>query len=187
MKVNIRLKYFLLSIILLFFVGFIIIGFDIIRNPLKEKVTLTRSQIEVVNLNLKKIISPENMIDPKNSNPYEQIKANKMEYDEIIQMGEPVVDFFISEFKRGNLNDVNYWITAWICNEILGDKNPVKIWSEDNNSGWSSGEDWFEKYIEIEASRTLYEKAKLIAIVIAIITICCVTYFHQKQKCDGRK
>jgi len=100
---------------------------DLENNPLKEKTTLTHSQIELIKSNLKKIVSPENMIDPKNSNPYEQIKANKIEYDEIIHMGDSVVDFFLSEFKNDNLNDTNYWITAWICNEILGDKNPVKI------------------------------------------------------------
>jgi len=31
--------------------------------------------------------------------------------------------------------------------EILGEENPIKIWSEDNKNGWDSGGDWYEKYI----------------------------------------
>ena len=56
-------------------------------------------------------------------------------------MGETVVDYFKDEFKKGNLSGSNEWLTAWICNEILGDKNPIKIWIEDNDNGWDSGRD----------------------------------------------
>jgi hypothetical protein len=78
------------------------------------------------------------------------VEGHEKEYDEIVEMGEPVVDYFIGEFRKGNLDGSNEWLTAWICNEILGDKNPLKIWVDDNKNGWSSGRDWYERYIKIK-------------------------------------
>jgi hypothetical protein len=78
------------------------------------------------------------------------VKGHEKEYDEILKMGESVVDYFIDEFKNGRLDVSNEWITAWICNEILGDKNPIKIWVKDNENGWDSGRDWYDKYIKIK-------------------------------------
>ena len=87
---------------------------------------------------------------PLSSIPLDHVKGHEKQYDEILQMGEPVVDYFIDEFKKGNLDGSNEWITAWICNEILGAKNPVKIWAQDNKNGWDSGRDWYDKYIKIK-------------------------------------
>jgi hypothetical protein len=78
------------------------------------------------------------------------VKGHEKEYDEILKMGESVVDYFIDEFKNGRLDVSNEWITAWICNEILGDKNPIKILVKDNENGWDSGRDWYDKYIKIK-------------------------------------
>ncbi|MEG2289313.1 MAG: hypothetical protein RR891_00690 [Clostridium sp.] len=146
MKKNSSLKLPLVfGLILVFFIlGFI--GFNMISKKQNEKQALTSDQINTVKTNLG-IISAT----PTHSSiPLDQVKGHEKEYNEIIQMGEPVVDYFIDEFKKGNLDGSNEWLTAWICNEILGDKNPVKIWALDNENGWDSGRDWYEKYIKIK-------------------------------------
>lgn len=84
------------------------------------------------------------------SNSYDQIKVNNKEFYEIVQLGKPAADYFVEEYRKGNLDSSNEGMTAWICNEILGDINPIKIWSEDNKNGWSSGRDWYQKYIKIK-------------------------------------
>ena len=104
---------------------------------------LSQSEINKINTNLSIIMSTPS----KSSNPGDYIKDHQKEYDEIIQMGEPVVEYFLQQFKKDNENGFNQWMMAWICNEILGDKNPIKIWELDHKNGWDSGRDWYEKYI----------------------------------------
>lgn len=110
----------------------------------KNNSTLTAEEVKKVEKNLKVIISGPLT---KSSNPYDQIKAHKQEFNEIVAMGEPVVSYFVEQFKSGKLDGNSEWVTAWICNEVLGEENPIKIWSEDNKNGWDSGSDWYEKYI----------------------------------------
>lgn len=105
---------------------------------------LTQEEITKLKANLQAITSTKTL----SSNPLDQIKGHEKEYNEIIGLGKPAVDYFISEYKKGNLDGSNAWITAWICNEILGDKNPIKIWEQDNKNGWSYGIDWYEKYLK---------------------------------------
>jgi hypothetical protein len=144
MKLFSSSKSTLIFALLLVFIILGLLGFNKISKLSDEKPALTSDQIEKVKSNLKIISSTTT----HSSIPLDQVKGHEKEYDEIIQMGEPVVDFFIEEFKKGNLEGSNEWITAWICNEILGDKNPVKIWAEDHENGWDSGRDWYEKYIK---------------------------------------
>ena len=136
----------LIFTLLLVFILLGFIGFNKISKLSEEKPALTSDQISKVKSNLEIIFSTPTHL----SNPLVHVEAHEKEYDEIIQMGEPVVDYFIDEFRKGNLSGSNEWLTAWICNEILGDKNPIKIWIEDNENGWDSGRDWYEKYIKIK-------------------------------------
>ncbi|MGH4121607.1 MAG: hypothetical protein ACREV6_01515 [Clostridium sp.] len=139
------LKLPLIFTLLLVFILLGFIGFNKTSKLSDEKPALTSYQINKVKSNLKTFSSM-----PLSSNPLDHVKGHEKEYDEIIQLGEPVVDCFIDEFRKGRLDGSNEWITAWICNEILGDKNPIKIWVEDNENGWDSGRDWYEKYIKIK-------------------------------------
>jgi hypothetical protein len=134
-------------VLLIFSLTLVFLGLNNISKASEKKATLTSQQIEKVRTNLKIISSSPAM----SSNPHAYISEHKKEYDEIIQMGEPVVGFFIDEFKKGKLQGLDTWITAWICNEILGEKNPIKIWAEDHKNGWDSGEDWYEKYMVMAA------------------------------------
>ncbi|MBZ9689181.1 hypothetical protein G9F72_023055 [Clostridium estertheticum] len=148
MKIFPCLKSPLFFILLIFIMILGFIGFNKINNiktVANEEKQLATYQIAKIKSNLIIIKSSPAL----SSNPHDYIKAHKSEYDEIVQMGNPVVDYFVSEFKSGNLDGSTEWITAWICNEILGDKNPIKIWSEDHKNGWDSGRDWYEKYTQI--------------------------------------
>lgn len=139
------LKSPLFTILLIFIIILSFIGLNKINktstvsNQTKQ---LDNNQISKIKANLIIIRSSPSM----SSNPHDYIAAHKIEYDEIIQMGDPVVDYFVGEFKSGNLDGSNEWITAWICNQILGDRNPIKIWEYDHKNGWASGRDWYEKY-----------------------------------------
>ncbi|MCB2291628.1 hypothetical protein LGK97_18095 [Clostridium sp. CS001] len=144
MKLFSYLKQPLVFTLLVVFILLGFIGFNKISKLSDEKPALTNEQINKIKYNLKTFSS-----NPHLSNPLAHVEGHEIEYAEIIQMGEPVVDYFIDEFKRGNLSGGNEWLTAWICNEILGEKNPVKIWVEDNKNGWSTGADWYDKYIKI--------------------------------------
>jgi hypothetical protein len=144
MKISSLLRSPLFIILVLFFIILGFLGLNKISKLSYEKSALTNDQIDKVKSNLKIISS----ITTNSSIPMDKVKGHEKEYNEIIQMGEPVVDFFIDEFKKGKLEGSNEWITAWICNEILGNKNPVKIWAEDHENGWDSGRDWYEKYIK---------------------------------------
>jgi hypothetical protein len=136
------------GIILIFFIiGFW--GLNEIRKTPDNKTTLTNEQINKVESNLNVIFSTST----HSSNPFDQVKGHEKEYDEIIQMGEPAVNYFVDNYKSGELETGREWLTAWICNEILGDKNPIKIWAEDNKNGWDSGSDWYDKYIKINNTK----------------------------------
>ncbi|MEG0775689.1 hypothetical protein [Clostridium sp.] len=146
MKLSTLFKSPIFYVLLIFSLTLAFLGLNNISKASEKKETLTNQQIEKVRTNLKIISSSPVM----SSNPHDYIREHKKEYDEIIQMGEPVVDLFIDEFKKGKLKGLDTWITAWICNEILGEKNPIKIWAEDHENGWDSGEDWYEKYMKIK-------------------------------------
>jgi len=120
----------------------IIFGFAKVIDQINMNKTLNEDEIAKVEKNLA-IISGTLT---KSSSPYTQIEAHEKEAKEIIDMGYPAVNYFIEKYKSGNLDAGNAWVIAWICNEILGNKNPIKIWQLDNKNGWSSGEEWFEKY-----------------------------------------
>ena len=122
MKLFSSLKPPIIFTVLLVFILLGFIGFNKISKLSNEKPALTSDQINKVKSNLKTFTSM-----PRSSFPLDHVKGHEKEYDEILQMGEPVVDFFIAEFRKGNLQGRDEWVTAWICNEILGDKNPIKI------------------------------------------------------------
>jgi hypothetical protein len=145
MKLFSYLKPPLIFTLLLVFILLGFIGLNKISKLSDEKPALNSDQINKVKSNLKTFSSM-----PLSSIPLDCVKGHEKEYDEILQMGEPVVDYFIDEFRKGRLDGSNEWITAWICNEILGDKNPIKIWVQDNENGWASGKDWYERYIKIK-------------------------------------
>jgi hypothetical protein len=145
MKLFSSLKTPLIFTLLLVFILLGFMGFNKISKLSDEKPALTSDQINKVKSNLKTFSS-----FPFSSIPLDHVKGHEKEYDEILQMGEPVIDYFIDEFRKGRLDGSNEWITAWICNEILGDKNPIRIWVKDNENGWDSGRDWYEKYIKIK-------------------------------------
>ena len=146
MKFLTALKSPLIFILVLVFILLGIIGFNKGSKLSDEKPALTTDQINKVKSNMKIIFST-----PTHSSiPLDIVKGHEKEYEEILQMGEPVVDYFIDEFGKGKLDGSYEWITAWICNEILGDKNPVRIWAIDHENGWDSGRDWYEKYIKIK-------------------------------------
>lgn len=134
----------LISIIILVLAGFSKINKNFMVS--NEKQQLDNYQIAKIKSNLIIIKSSPSL----SSNPHDYISAHKSEYNEIIQMGDPAVDYFVAEFKSGNLDGSTEWITAWICNEILGDRNPIKIWAEDQKNGWDSGSDWYEKYTQLK-------------------------------------
>ncbi|GEM_PF-2041212 len=122
------------------------IGIKVFANN-KNNSNLTAEEVKKVEKNLNIIVSGPLT---KSSNPYDQIKAHKQEFNEIVELGKPVVSYFIEQFKSGKLDGNSEWVTAWICNEVLGEENPIKIWSEDNKNGWDSGRDWYEKYLLLE-------------------------------------
>lgn len=134
----------LVCIIILGFIGYHEINKNFV--VANEKQQLDKYQIAKINSNLIIIRSSPST----SSNPHDYINAHKSEYDEIIQMGDPVVDYFVGEFKSGNLDGSTEWLAAWMCNQILGDRNPIKIWSEDQKNGWDSGRDWYEKYTKLK-------------------------------------
>lgn len=149
MKSTSYLKFPLFFILLL---SFIILGFISYNKINKTNAVSNENQplnaIQIAKIKFNMIIISSSLT--MSSNPYDQIKAHKNEYNEIVGMGEPVVDYFLKEFEHSNLNGSTEWISSWICNEILGDKNPIKIWVEDNKNGWASGREWYEKYTHIK-------------------------------------
>lgn len=130
------------ALIIVFTFCLIIFGFAKAIDQINMNKTLSEDEIAKVEKNLA-IISGTLT---KSSSPYTQIEEHEKEAKEIVDMGHPAVNYFIEKYKSGNLDPGNSWVIAWICNEILGDKNTIKIWQLDNKNGWSSGEEWFEKY-----------------------------------------
>jgi hypothetical protein len=148
MKVFKSFKFRLFFILFLSFIiiGFVFIKFRNINTVCDENIQIDTYQIDKIKSNLSKITSTPT----KSSNPLDQVKGHEKEYNEILEMGETVVCYFIDEFKKGKLEAKNEWLTAFICNEILGEKNPIKIASVDPKNGWEYGGDWYEKYMKIK-------------------------------------
>jgi len=148
------------------FIAFFLIG-TISILLIKPREQLSEDEIFMVNKSLEAMTS----IPSKASSPFEDIEENNEVYKQIINLGDPVVDYFLVEFKNSSTDGSREWVMAWICNEILGDRNPIKIWELDHKNGWDSGRDWYEKYtgtaVKIEIKKfpepdkiILYSKGK---------------------------
>ncbi len=105
-----------------------------------SKKQLTSWQRKKVENNLALVLKPTDIKILASSNPYDYISEHQKEYDEIVAMGEPVANYFLDVFGKDEDNGLKQWIMARICNDILGDLNPIKT--------WSSGREWYEQYIK---------------------------------------
>jgi hypothetical protein len=73
------------------------------------------------------------------SNPYDYLKKQSEEFDNIVSKKQIALDHFLNKFEKSEENGLEEYIMASACVEILGKKNPVKE--------WSTGKEWYEKYI----------------------------------------
>lgn len=98
--------------------------------PLSSITTAKNQEIEKY---LETILSPSS-----SSNPYDYIKAHQNEYDSIIAMGDEALEYFLDQFKNGNVdNSLRGFIIMALCKDLLGDQN---------NDFSLSPQDWFMKY-----------------------------------------
>lgn len=59
------------------------------------------------------------------SNPHDYIRDHMNEYKNIMNMGDEALEYLLSEFKKGNNNDLRGHIMMALCKELLGEKNTV--------------------------------------------------------------
>ncbi|WP_418792159.1 DUF5412 family protein [Phosphitispora sp. TUW77] len=72
------------------------------------------------------------------SNPYDFIKNNS-DYADIVDLGQPALDYMLSRFEQTADNGLKEYVMAIACSEILGE-NP-------DQKDWSSGREWYEKHL----------------------------------------
>lgn len=112
------------------------------KHPAKfaEILEITKSETpirDLVELNLKIIVSAQQ--SKASSNSYDFIQEKKKEYDEIVSLGQPALEYMLNRFETSAENGLEEYIMAEACSEILGQKE------KDND--WSSGREWYETYI----------------------------------------
>lgn len=71
------------------------------------------------------------------SNPYDYIKDNQ-DYEEIVNMGKPALEYMLRKFEAGKENGLKEYIMAIACSEILGEKP--------GTGSWTSGRDWYNSH-----------------------------------------
>lgn len=71
------------------------------------------------------------------SNPYHYIKDNQ-DYEEIVDMGKPALEYMLRKFEAGKENGLKEYIMAAACSEILGEKP--------GTGNGVSGRDWFNSH-----------------------------------------
>lgn len=74
------------------------------------------------------------------SNPTDYISAHYDVYQSIVKEGKPGFDLLIKKIRDSKEDGLETWIIAKLCTDILKEKNPI--------SEWSSGKDWYRKYLD---------------------------------------
>ena len=90
---------------------------------------------KTVDIKLNAIISQKSF----SSNPYDFIKNNK-DYMDIVNLGQPALDYMLSKFEQTTDNGLKEYVMAIACSEILGEKPEQK--------DWSSGREWYQKHLK---------------------------------------
>jgi hypothetical protein len=59
------------------------------------------------------------------SNPGDYIRAHRGEYESILKMGDPALNYLLEQFARGGNNDLRGHIMMALCKDLLGPRNNV--------------------------------------------------------------
>ncbi|NLD45917.1 MAG: antirepressor regulating drug resistance protein [Clostridiaceae bacterium] len=116
---------------------------DIKKVELPEEKGFSQETINEVEMRLETIASSPMTA----SNPYAYINAHEKEYESIIEMGEPALQYMLSEFAKGNQTDLKGHIMKALCIEMLGDRI-------DKSEGlYETGQDWYDQVINNEETQ----------------------------------
>jgi hypothetical protein len=94
--------------------------------------------IQQIDRNLSSIVNSK-IVNKASSNPYDYITANSEEFNNIVSSKQITLNYFFDKFKDSDENGLKEYIMADACVKILGVKNTVQE--------WSTGREWYEKYI----------------------------------------
>ena len=87
---------------------------------------------------LERIVSNRNY--NVSSNPHTYIANEPDAYRAIVSGGEASFAYLTERLRNGDANGLKQWVMAKACQDILGDRSPVKQ--------WVSGKDWIKQYDE---------------------------------------
>lgn len=94
--------------------------------------------LSIIDRNLDAIISNGKI--QASSNPADYIHASPERYGEILDTGNPGVDYLLHELKESPDNGLREWIIAKACEDMLKDQAP--------DAQWASGKEWLRVYEE---------------------------------------
>jgi len=97
-----------------------------------------------INRRVDSIISNEEVLP--SSNPYAYIENNN-DYTYLVGLGTDAVDIMLEKLYKNEENDLEAYILAIACSEILGEDLKSKT--------WSTGKEWYELYSDQPLEATL--------------------------------
>jgi hypothetical protein len=98
----------------------------------------TKNVGAIIESNLDTIVSEKSIA--MSSNPGDYISKNKQAYREIVDLGQPALQYLTDKLEQESENGLRQWIMAKACSELLGTKDPV--------TNWASGKEWYQKYCD---------------------------------------
>ncbi|MGL4774033.1 MAG: hypothetical protein ACRC2K_10740 [Clostridium sp.] len=105
-----------------------------------NKSTQEESDINRIKFCLSKIASDKymSMTTPDTVNDYIETTP---EYLDIIKIGEPALNYMLSEFEEGYADKNREFVMAYACSKIVGE--------EPRERTWTTGKEWYENYIRV--------------------------------------
>jgi len=89
---------------------------------------------EIIERNLDIIISSSNPLASSTVMPY--IQAHRVEFDEIVSLGDDALAYMIALFEQGGQTGLRGWIMAYACHYILDGQTSLTA---------GTGQDWYDE------------------------------------------
>lgn len=75
------------------------------------------------------------------SNPYDYIKHNEKDFEDIVDLGDDGLKYMLDKFKSSKENGLREYVMAIACSKILKENS--------ENKNWSTGREWYNNYIQL--------------------------------------
>jgi hypothetical protein len=94
----------------------------------------------IIDEKLDKVCDINNPSVASSSNPFDYVKRNGRDFEDIVDLGEDALKYMLKKFESSEKDGLKEYVMAIACSKILKE--------DPNNKNWSTGREWYNNYIE---------------------------------------